>query len=222
MEIVIIGFALYSGVEIMLLVWRLGADWHPSGRILVICFTAASVFYIVGFCLIFIVGFIRLVFRLRLKEGVYSIFSLEAVKWAISNSLQRLVANTFLNAILMTPFANFVYRMLGAKIGKNVQINSSYCSDYSLLEVGDNTTIGGHSTVIAHSFERGRIILKKVVIGKNVTIGLNSVILPGTIIGDHAVVAAGTVVLKNENIRSRSVVFGVPAQTTQERRREKE
>jgi hypothetical protein len=44
---------------------------------------------------------------------------------------------------------------MGANIGCNVQINSSYCADLSVLELGDGAVIGGHATVICHSFERG-------------------------------------------------------------------
>ena len=73
--------------------------------------------------------------------------------------------------------------MMGAKLGKNVQINSKYCADFSLLEIDDKAVIGGHATVIGHSFERGRLILKKVRIGKRAIIGLNSVVLPGATIG---------------------------------------
>jgi len=46
-------------------------------------------------------------------------------------------------------------------------------------------------------------------IGRNVWIGTRAVILPGVLIGDHAVIGAGAVVTRN--VRPRTVMGGVPA-----------
>lgn len=50
---------------------------------------------------------------------------------------------------------------------------------------------------------------KKVVIGNDVWIGANSVIMPGVTIGDGAVIGAGAVVTKN--VPAYAIVVGVPA-----------
>ena len=51
--------------------------------------------------------------------------------------------------------------------------------------------------------------LKKVVIGSNVWIGGNAVILPGVKIGDNSIVGAGSVVTKN--VEESTIVAGNPA-----------
>ena len=107
--------------------------------------------------------------------------------------------------ILLTPYCVLFYRLMGAKIGTGVMINSKNVADLSLLEIGDHSVIGGSATIIAHSFDRGGLKLKGVRIGKNVIIGLNSVIFPGVEIGDNTVIAAGAIVPKNTR---------VPANTT--------
>lgn len=48
-----------------------------------------------------------------------------------------------------------------------------------------------------------------VVIGNNVFIGMNSIILPGVTIGDNVIIGAGSVVAKD--IPANSVCAGVPA-----------
>lgn len=70
---------------------------------------------------------------------------------------------------------------------------------FSLNEsrVGDNTIIGYNSTILAHEYLTHEYRLGTVRIGSHVMIGANSTILPGVTIGDHAVVAAGTVVHKD-------------------------
>src|SRR3989338_11155088 len=48
----------------------------------------------------------------------------------------------FLDFMLLTPFCALFYKLMGAKLGKNVQINSTRVGDISLLEIGDNSVIG--------------------------------------------------------------------------------
>jgi acetyltransferase-like isoleucine patch superfamily enzyme len=107
--------------------------------------------------------------------------------------------------------------MLGAKIGKNVQINSKFIFDASLLEIGDNAVIGGGAIIIAHQVERGMLKLHRVKIGNDVTIGSNSIITPGCEIGDKAIIGAGAVLLKNSKVGPHSVWYGVPARNMRQR-----
>lgn len=100
-------------------------------------------------------------------------------------------------------------------IGKNVFINSScHFQDQGRISIGDDTLIG-HQVVLAtlnhdlHPTNRKSMIPAPITIGKNVWIGSNSTILPGVTIGDHAVIAAGSVVTKD--VLPNTVVAGVPA-----------
>ena len=53
------------------------------------------------------------------------------------------------------------------------------------------------------------VCTKPIVIGNDVWIGANAVILPGVTIGNHSVVAAGAVVTKD--VPANTMVGGVPA-----------
>lgn len=77
---------------------------------------------------------------------------------------------------------------------------------------GQNCFISGLShryEDISKNFLRQGIKTEQVVIGKNVWIGANSVILPGVRIGDNSVIGAGSTVTKD--IPSYSVAVGNPA-----------
>ena len=54
-----------------------------------------------------------------------------------------------------------------------------------------------------------KLIKKPVIIGDNVEIGSNAVILPGVEIGNNSTIGAGAVVV--ENIPPNSIAAGVPA-----------
>jgi acetyltransferase-like isoleucine patch superfamily enzyme len=213
----IMGLSIFPGGLFCYYIWALTAALPAGLRILSLSLALGAAFFIYGLTMIFLVGMLRFAFRLTLEEGEFRVFSIGAVKWYIVNSLFYLVSVTFMDFILLTPIASLFYRLMGAKVGKNVQINSKFGADLSLLEIGDDAVIGGHATVICHSFERGRLILKKVRIGKKAVVGLNSVILPGCQIGDGALIAAGAVLGKNTLVPAHDVYFGVPAQSVKDR-----
>lgn len=215
--IVILGLAILPGIALCYYLWT---HFHSlQFRLLMISLGVASAFFLYGITLMLLAGILRIVFRLNLQEGEYRVPSVGLFKWLFANSLYLVVAATFMDFILLTPFANIFYRLMGAKVGKNAQINSKFCADMSLLEIGDEAVIGGHATVICHSFERHRLILKKVKIGNRAIIGLNSVILPGCDIGEGALIAAGAVLSKNTRVEPREVYCGVPAESAKDRHR---
>ncbi len=123
-------------------------------------------------------------------------------------------------------------------LGKHSVIESFCCINNAVgdVTIGDYTRIGIHNTIIGpvcignhvnlaqgitvtalnHNFEDASkrideqgISTKPVVIGDDVWIGANAVILPGVTIGSHCVVAAGAVVTKD--VPDNCVVGGVPA-----------
>ena len=75
------------------------------------------------------------------------------------------------------------------------------------VNIDEGTYIAFGSVILTH--DMCSRIHKPVYIGKNCFIGANSLILPGVIIGNHCVVAAGAVVTKN--IPNNCLVAGNPA-----------
>ncbi|MBP7215976.1 MAG: hypothetical protein KBA46_01700 [Candidatus Omnitrophica bacterium] len=206
------GLALIPGIVLVLKAWSMGQAMDVLPRLFLLGISLAAGYFLFGFSLILIAGSVRTVLRLRLKEGNYPIFSWQALQWAFISSLYLMINFTFIDFILLTPFANLLLRLLGAKLGKNVQINSKYVFDATLLEIGDNTVVGGGAIIIAHVVERGILKLRKVTIGKNVTLGSHCTIMPGCEIGDNAIIGASAVLLKNTKVEPRAVFFGVPAE----------
>lgn len=96
----------------------------------------------------------------------------------------------------------WLHRIRGAGIGKNVWIGQfAYIDEVHPADVtiGDNSTIGLRTSIIAHFYSGPRrpVSNGKVVIEKDVFIGPHCVILPNVRIGEGAVIRAGTVVSRN-------------------------
>ena len=195
-----LGLALLPAAWLIRYAWPHGLVW--------ICLAVGAGYFLFGLSLMFITGLARFLLRLDLKEGTYPMASFGMLRWYVANALQLLVWSFFGDLMLLTPFASLYYRLMGAKLGLNVQINSKFCADLSLMEIGDNAVIGGHATVIGHSFEQAGLVLKRVKIGRGAIIGMNSIVLSGVVVGEKATVGAGVVVPKNTVIPPGSIYLG--------------
>lgn len=205
------GATLTIGRMVFLATWGAILEWTWLPAPVRFGCAAATAFLATVFALGLLVIFARIAFRLRVRAGAFPIASWPAVQWATYNFYLLMYRYTLMNFIRATPLHACFYRLMGARIGKGVQINSNVIADCNLLTIGDFTMIGGDATVICHSSERGQLVIRPVTIGNRVDIGMNAIIMPGVTIGDEAVVAAGAVVTKGTTIPSRTVWAGVPA-----------
>ena len=93
--------------------------------------------------------------------------------------------------------------MRGTKIGRNVWISQLVYIDElhpEAVTIGDNCTIGFRTSIFTHFYwgpRQADYNDGKVTIEKNVFIGPHCVILPNVVIGEGAVIKAGTVVTRN-------------------------
>jgi hypothetical protein len=209
MAVVVLGLALVPGAWLTHAAWTGSAARPLPVRLLAACVAAVAGYLLFGFTLIGLVAALRRLLGLDLREGEYPIGSPGMVRWMLANALQFAVTVTFMEFILLTPCAAWFFRLMGATVGRNVQTNSSFCADLSLLDIGDGAVIGGHATVVGHVFERNQLILRRVRIGRQAVIGLNAIVLPGARIGERAIVAAGAVVPKGGEVPEGSVYRGV-------------
>jgi acetyltransferase-like isoleucine patch superfamily enzyme len=104
-------------------------------------------------------------------------------------------------------------------MGEFVTVNEfSTISGYGGLNVGNNVLIGHQVSILSseHTFSSRELSIrsqgiapKRTVIGNDVWIGARAIILGGVVVGNGAIVAAGSVVTKD--VQPFSVVAGVPA-----------
>lgn len=110
-----------------------------------------------------------------------------------------------------TVFAKpLVAKLFGAKMGKNIAMGAHFV-DPPLIEVGDDAILGLDAALVAHAITSGRIVLKKVKIGRGATVGVHAVVMPGVVIGEGSVVTAGSVVKMDTRIPPGELWGGIPA-----------
>jgi non-ribosomal peptide synthetase-like protein len=190
-----------------------------AARALGLGVAAAAGYFVFGLSLLVLLPIARWLTLARgTPVGRFPYFSFGAWRWASFNALTLILRFTFVNWIRVTPLLPLYHRLMGARIGRRVQINTGIVADQNLIEIGDDTVIGGDVTLICHSAERGRLVTAPVRIGSRVTIGLMAVVFPGCVIGDDAIVAAGSVLPKGSRVGPGEVWAGVPARRMGQRR----
>jgi carbonic anhydrase/acetyltransferase-like protein (isoleucine patch superfamily) len=88
--------------------------------------------------------------------------------------------------------------------------------DLELIDVGEGTLIGTNAMITAHHIRGGKLYRKRIKIGKNCTLGILSIVLPGAEIGDNVMVSAGSLVPANWKLDSNSIYSGVPVKKVKE------
>jgi acetyltransferase-like isoleucine patch superfamily enzyme len=188
-------------------------------RLVALSVAGAAGYFVFGLALLVVIPVARwATFAVGTPVGRFPYLSFGAWRWASFNALTLMLRFSFVNWIRVTPFLPFYHRLMGMKVGRRVQFNTAVVADQNLLEVGDDTVIGGDVTLVCHSAEGGRLVTAPTRIGRGVTVGLMAVILPGCTIGDGAVIAAGAVLMKGTTVGPSEVWAGSPARRVGRRR----
>lgn len=107
-------------------------------------------------------------------------------------------------------------KVFGMDIGKDVRINRTAHLDKNInpkgIHIGDGSVVLLDSIILAHDHSRGLKV--DTVIGKNCIIGTRAIVMPGVKIGDSAIVAAGSIVVKD--VPANCMVAGNPAKLIKE------
>jgi non-ribosomal peptide synthetase-like protein len=117
-------------------------------------------------------------------------------------------------AFLETPAFNLFWRLLGARIGSNVAISTWFLDDPDLISVGDHSVLARSSDLQTHLFQDRVMVLGAVEVGRAVTVGDGSFLLPESKVQDNARIASGSVVPRGEVAVSNHSWAGNPIQAT--------
>ena len=142
-----------------------------------------------------------------IKEGVFKLNSKEAFVWMVTHIFLRTFFVLKNLGIPLSIFSGFFSKVF------KTNIRPSLCEgfvEYPLVEIGENTIVGKDAEILGHAIENGKLIIKRVKIGKNVTIGAKAFIMPGVEIGDDVIVGACSLVPKNKKLEKNSIYVGVP------------
>jgi non-ribosomal peptide synthetase-like protein len=116
-----------------------------------------------------------------------------------------------LGACTGTPFMAPLLRLLGARVGRRVYMETTYLTEFDLVRVGDDATIGGTTSLQTHLFEDRVMKMSTVTIGDGCTVGPRAVVLYDSELGNGAELDALSLAMKSERLPAETHWRGIPA-----------
>ena len=186
---------------------------------LLLPFNALLLLYILQFSALLIsILFLAIVKVLHTpKEGIFmrDIRDKDYFYW----NLRNLVKKWPLYLTASNPFPwfknRFTLRWFGVKIGKKSMCDNSWISS-EFVSIGKNCIIGFGSTILSFGIEQDKLILKKIFVEDNVTLGAKCILLPGTVIENGAKLSAHSYTNYDALLKSNKIYIGHPSKLIEE------
>jgi non-ribosomal peptide synthetase-like protein len=121
------------------------------------------------------------------------------------------VPDAYLNVFNGTPFKNVIWRLLGVQLGKRVFDDGCYLTERTLTIIGNDCTLNAASKIQCHSLEDGTFKSERTALGAGCTLGVGAFVHYSVTIGDGAVLAADSFLMKGEEIPPHAQWGGNPA-----------
>lgn len=134
------------------------------------------------------------------------------VSEAITSIYESIAVPNFLQYLRGTPMLPCMLRLMGAKIGKNVYMDTIDITEFDCVEIGDNCEFNAWAGPQTHLFEDRIMKIGKVKVGNGVTIGVRTTVLYNAEVGENVEVGPLTLVMKGESIPEKTAWYGSPAQ----------
>lgn len=157
-----------------------------------------------------------------LASGIVAVLIAVAAKWLLVGEFKQIehplwssfvwrneLADCFSEALaipglmrmsLGTPLLNLWLRAMGAKIGRGVWCETWWLPEFDLIRLDKGVTVNRGTVLQTHLFHDRIMRLDGVHFEEGSSLGLNSIVLPGSSLGAHASVGAGSLVMRSEGI----------------------
>nr|GFC57796.1 hypothetical protein [Tanacetum cinerariifolium] len=126
--------------------------------------------------------------------------------------VKKLVEAAPLQLLSATPFLAVFYRLLGAKIGRNVYLGTTRVMTFDLLTLHEGASLAREAGLLGYRIERDRLILGPITVGQDAYVGLRAILENDTQVGAAAELDDLSVLPAGQQIPASEGWQGSPAQ----------
>jgi non-ribosomal peptide synthetase-like protein len=144
----------------------------------------------------------------RYKAGDYPLWGVYYFRWWFVHSILSAIPVNYLSG---TPLLNWLYRLLGAKIGKGVVLGSDNLSAFDLISIGADSSIGTDAQLTGYTVEQGRLRIGPVHIGERCFVGTRSVVREHAAMADDSRLEDLSMLSRGQTISAGETWAGSPA-----------
>jgi len=124
---------------------------------------------------------------------------------------ENIVVPWLLAGLTGTPFMAPLLRLFGARIGHRCFMETTFLTEFDLVEVGDDCAVGPACSLQTHLFEDRVMKMSRLRIGNRCSVGPRSVILYDSTLEDGVILDGLSLVMKGETLSGTSHWQGSPA-----------
>ena len=149
----------------------------------------------------------------RYREGEKPLWSHFVWRNDLVNAIySNFCRHFFLDLLCGTPFIAWALRLFGMKVGKRCYVDTTWFTEFDLIEIGDDVALNDRSNVQTHLFEDRVIKMGLVSIGDRCSLGSASTILYNTRMEDGATLGELSLLMKGESLRAGTHWHGIPCE----------
>lgn len=167
-------------------------------------------YFVFGIGLMVVLPLIRAVFRFKPHVGEIPVRSFRMWPWINYNGMLFMFNTLYGRFARATSLYAWFLRGMGARIGREVVVNTHHVYDLDIISIGDRTIIGANASILGHVGEKGKMVRQPIRIGANCTIGQYANVFPGVTMGDNCHVGAMSLVPKGAVLEANAIYAGVP------------
>lgn len=167
-------------------------------------------YFVFGIALMGVLPLMRAVFRFKPHVGEIPVRSFRMWPWLNYNGMLFMFNTLYGRFARLTSLYPWFLRGMGARIGRDVVVNTHHVYDLDIISIGDRTIIGANASILGHVGEKGKMVRQPIRIGANCTIGQYANVFPGVTMGDNCHVGAMSLVPKGATLDANAIYAGVP------------
>ncbi len=129
----------------------------------------------------------------------------------VTATYENLAVNLLLEPLRGTPWLSAYLRLMGARIGKRVYLDTTDLTEFDLVAIGDDAALNDAAGLQTHLFEDRVMKVSTVTVGARATVGSLAIILYDAEIGEGAELGDLSVLMKGETLAAGTAWEGSPA-----------
>lgn len=147
----------------------------------------------------------------RYRAGRHPLWSSFVWRDELVNSCQeQLAAPWLLHALIGTPAMSCYLRLMGARVGRDVHVETLAITEFDMVSLGDRVVLNRQACLETHLFHDRVMQIGPARLEDDVTLGPCSAVLPETHLGAGVVLGARSAVLRGERLPAGTTWLGVP------------
>ena len=119
----------------------------------------------------------------RIRPGRYPLWGWYYLRWWL---VQTLISGLPLDYLARTPLLPWVFRLLGARIGRDAHLATEHLAAFDSISIGEGACVDDDASLYGYRVEDGELVIGPVQLGPGCFVGTWSVLHEGTVMKEGA------------------------------------